>query len=211
MPGSRCPSPTEINRVFANLGKTLAAYRRTLLPKPARFDRYVASLDANGRPAGESLLSDDEIAGLRIFIGKGKCTNCHDGKRFTNDAFHNTAIPGAPDVPLQHRHRAHQGVQSDIFNCLVVRDSGAGGVHRVALYGHNRRHVAGRHEDAYAAQRRRNRAYMHTGQFATLAAVIEHYNSGGFALQGHNELPLNLTAQEATQLEAFLRTLTEIP
>ena len=52
--------------------------------------------------------------------------------------------------------------------------------------------------------------YMHTGQFATLAEVIQHYNSGGFAIQGHNELtPLALTDEEAAQLEAFLHTLIE--
>ena len=52
--------------------------------------------------------------------------------------------------------------------------------------------------------------YMHTGQMATLADVVEHYNDGGYALLGHNELePLNLAAQEAAQLEAFLHALTE--
>ena len=37
--------------------------------------------------------------------------------------------------------------------------------------------------------------YMHMGQFATLAEVLAHYNDGGQALLGHNELaPLGLTA-----------------
>jgi cytochrome c peroxidase len=51
--------------------------------------------------------------------------------------------------------------------------------------------------------------YMHAGQFATLAEVLQHYNQGGYALLGHNELtPLNLSEQEVAQLEAFLMKLT---
>jgi cytochrome c peroxidase len=201
-----------INRVFANLGKTLAAYERTLLPQPARFDRYVASLDADGRAQGASLLSDDEIAGLRIFIGKGKCIHCHNGPRFTNDAFHNTAIPGAPDVPLQRgRIDGIARVQSDIFNCLGPYSDAAPeactGLRFMVTTGDT---LLGGMKTPTLRNVAETGPYMHTGQFATLAAVIEHYNSGGFALQGHNELePLNLAAQEATQLEAFLYTLTE--
>ena len=51
--------------------------------------------------------------------------------------------------------------------------------------------------------------YMHAGQFGTLGEVLQHYNQGGFALLGHNELAsLNLSDQEVAQLEAFLKTLT---
>ncbi|MCB0048164.1 MAG: cytochrome-c peroxidase [Caldilinea sp.] len=201
-----------VNRVFANLGKVLAAYERTIVPQPARFDRYVASLDADGRPQGEAILSPDEVAGLRIFMGKGQCMNCHNGPRFTNDAFHNTAIPGAPDVPIQRgRIDGVVRVQADPFNCLgaysdadpdectalrfmvTESDTLLGGMKTPTL-----RNVA------------ETGPYMHTGQFATLAEVIQHYNSGGFAIQGHNELtPLALTDEEAAQLEAFLHTLTE--
>lgn len=201
-----------INRVFANMGKALAAYERTLLPKSTRFDRYVTSLSDDGQPQGESLLTDDEIAGLRIFISKGRCINCHNGPRFTNDAFHNTAVPGAPGYPLQHgRIDGVTHVQEDIFNCLgpysdavpeacaalrfmvAEGDTLLGGMKTPTL-----RNVA------------KTAPYMHTGQMATLADVVEHYNDGGYALLGHNELePLNLAAQEAAQLEAFLHTLTE--
>ncbi len=201
-----------VNHVFANLGKMLAAYERTILPQPARFDRYVASLDENGIAQGDTVLTPDELAGLRLFMGKGQCTNCHNGPRFTNDAFHNTAIPGAPGVPIQRgRIDGVARVQADPFNCLgaysdappeectalrfmvTEGDTLLGGMKTPTL-----RNVA------------ETGPYMHTGQFATLAEVIQHYNSGGFAIQGHNELtPLALTDEEAAQLEAFLHTLTE--
>ncbi len=60
--------------------------------------------------------------------------------------------------------------------------------------------------------------YMHDGRFATLAEVIEHYNSGiqnndnlDAALRTPNGQPLrlNLSQTQKQQLEAFLHTLTD--
>src|SRR5690606_24470110 len=51
--------------------------------------------------------------------------------------------------------------------------------------------------------------YMHAGQFATLAEVLDHYNRAPEAPAGHSELvPLGLSATELAQLEAFLRSLS---
>lgn len=51
--------------------------------------------------------------------------------------------------------------------------------------------------------------YMHAGQFATVADVLDHYNRAPATATGHGELrPLRLTAVELRQLEAFLRTLS---
>lgn len=61
--------------------------------------------------------------------------------------------------------------------------------------------------------------YMHDGRFATLAQVVEHYNSGiqmhpnlDFRLRGANTPAakrLNLTEEEKNALVAFLHTLTD--
>ncbi len=60
--------------------------------------------------------------------------------------------------------------------------------------------------------------YMHDGRFATLEAVVEHYNSGVKAhpnldpqLRNPNGTPrqLNLTAAQKASLVAFLKTLTD--
>jgi cytochrome c peroxidase len=62
-----------VNRVFANVGKAIAAYERKLQPGASRFDRYVDAVAANDRAAARASLSDDEVAGLRLFIGKASC------------------------------------------------------------------------------------------------------------------------------------------
>jgi cytochrome c peroxidase len=50
--------------------------------------------------------------------------------------------------------------------------------------------------------------YMHKGQLATPAAVLEHYNRAPLAMIGHNEAKaLKLSRRERMQLEVFLETL----
>ena len=53
--------------------------------------------------------------------------------------------------------------------------------------------------------------YMHDGSLPTLAAVVEHYNSGGRAHEHKSPLvrPLGLTLQEKAELLAFLESLTD--
>ena len=45
-------------------------------------------------------MTDDEIAGLRLFIGRANCTQCHNGPLLTNNEFHNTGVPPRPELPL---------------------------------------------------------------------------------------------------------------
>jgi hypothetical protein len=51
----------DVNRVFANLGKAIAAYERTLKPGESRFDRYARAVVA-ADPVGQQALSSQELA-----------------------------------------------------------------------------------------------------------------------------------------------------
>jgi cytochrome c peroxidase len=53
--------------------------------------------------------------------------------------------------------------------------------------------------------------YMHDGSLPTLAAVMEHYNSGGKNHPHKSQMvkPLGLTMQEQADLVAFLKSLTD--
>ncbi|MBK9271640.1 MAG: c-type cytochrome [Saprospiraceae bacterium] len=53
--------------------------------------------------------------------------------------------------------------------------------------------------------------FMHDGSLPTLAAVVDHYNSGGKSHSHKSALvkPLGLTAQEKADLVAFLESLTD--
>jgi cytochrome c peroxidase len=51
---------------------------------------------------------------------------------------------------------------------------------------------------------------MHDGSIATLEQVVEHYDQGGIDRPSRSDQmkPLGLTAQEKSELVAFLNTLT---
>jgi cytochrome c peroxidase len=55
--------------------------------------------------------------------------------------------------------------------------------------------------------------YMHDGAFRTLEEVVEFLNNGGGAIPNLSPLlkPLQLTAEERTDLVAFLKALTGEP
>jgi cytochrome c peroxidase len=197
-----------ITYVFVNIGKAIAAYERQIEFGPSRFDRYVAAV-TTGR-AGHAVLTDAEVAGLRLFIGRAHCSQCHDGPLLTNYEFHNTGVPPRPELPLdQGRLAGAAAVISDEFNC---RSRWSDARHRCAELDFM---VTGAHtlDRAYKVPSLRNVAerapYMHAGQIATLAEVIDHYDRAPAAVTGHSELrPLRLRPIEARQLEAFLRTLS---
>ena len=73
-------------------------------------------------------LTPDETAGLKLFIGKAKCTNCHNGPLFTNGDFHNTGVPTPPKMPPDlGRADGIRKVLLDEFNCLgKYSDAGSG-------------------------------------------------------------------------------------
>jgi cytochrome c peroxidase len=200
----------DINRIYANIGKAIAAYERRIQYGPSRFDGYAEALLRDGR-APEGVLTRDEVAGLRLFIGKAECTNCHNGPLFTDNHFHNTGVPAVASLPPDlGRARGAKQVLEDEFNCRS-RYSDAGPAEcRELEFLESDSHELVR---AFKPPSLRNVAdrppYMHAGQIATLAEVLEHYNRAPAAPQGHSELkPLRLSRRELAQLEAFLRALS---
>ncbi len=209
LPASR---QTDISRVYANIGKAIAAFERRVAFAPTRFDRFADVELAGGAHTSASTLSDDEIAGLRIFIGKGSCANCHNGPRFTDDHFHNTGVSSAGASTVADSGRA-VGVRQALaaeFNCISrysdakpedcdeLRFATTTGDALVRAY--KTPSLRGVSERA---------PYMHAGQLATLADVIAHYDRAPRAPAGHSELKaLRLSTTERRQLESFLRTLS---
>src|SRR5690606_23988523 len=72
-----------VNRIYANLGKAIAAYERRIMPGPSRFDAYVEAALNGDDETMEATLTPDEVAGLRLFIGEANCLQCHNGPLFT--------------------------------------------------------------------------------------------------------------------------------
>jgi cytochrome c peroxidase len=201
----------DISRVYANIGKAIAAYERTIKFAPSRFDRYVEAELAGNAHADADRLSADEEAGLRIFIGKGSCTNCHNGALLTDDHFHNTGIPVATGAVADSGRAS--GVRRALdaeFNCTSrysdAKSEDCDELRFATTEGPELLH-------AFKTPSLRNVAtrtpYMDAGQLRTLDEVVEHYNAAPRAPLGHSELkPLRLSPKERAQLVAFLQTLS---
>lgn len=199
-----------VNRVFANIGKAIAAYERKLVHGPSRFDRYVDAVVRGDDAGAARALDRDEVAGLRLFIGKASCTQCHNGPRFTNDDFANTGVPDQGPSADIGRHLGGREVLQDEFNCV--------GPYSDARPEECRELQALRAGDdhslrAFKVPSLRNVAmrapYMHAGQLASLEDVVAHYDRAPRAPAGHTELkPLALTADERRQLVRFLGALS---
>ncbi len=191
-----------VNRIYANIGKAIAAFVRQILPQPAPFDRYVEAVLNNDWTAAESLLSREAVEGLTLFIGKAKCTNCHLGPLFTNHDFHRTGLGTPRD---QDRAAGIGKVLADEFNCLgKYSDARPEECRELRFIDPNTQKYAG----AFKTPTLRNVAarppYMHAGQLKTLSEVLRFYQQS----PSHELAHQTLTPTELAKIEAFLRTLS---
>lgn len=148
------------------VSQALAAYERTLIARDAPFDRWLAGDDA--------ALTRLQKDGMALFFGRANCSVCHPPPWFTDDAFHNIAVPQAgfekPEhFPYNARIRAAAAAQG----WTVPPDVDLGRQEVPALQSSS--HALG----AFKTPGLRNvtlyRPYMHNGALATLEAVMQHY------------------------------------
>ena len=67
------------------IARALAAFERSLVSPPTRFDRWIAG--------DQTALSPSEQNGFAIFTGRGRCINCHTGFAFTDHGFYDIGLP----------------------------------------------------------------------------------------------------------------------
>lgn len=199
-----------VSRIFANIGKAIAAYEKTLRHGPSRLDHYIdATLRAD--PAAPALLTQSEKRGLRLFMGKADCMSCHNGALLTDQHFHNTGIaPRDPKNPDTGRAAAIAKVTRDEFNCLgPFSDATPDACQELQFIAAGDPNMLG----AFKTPSLRNVAlrppYMHAGQIGTLHDVVRHYARAPTAALGHTERkPVPLSEQEIADLVNFLGTLS---
>ncbi len=159
------------------LGEAIAAYEATLETSNSRFDLY-------NRNKGE--MTADEIAGQKIFIGKGKCFDCHFGPDFTDDEFKNV---GLYDGKL-NRDPGRFAITKDSSDLGKFKTPGLRNIAKTA-------------------------PYMHDGRFRTLREVIDFYIDpkkflpDAIGTDTTIAKGIVLNEKEKVQLEAFLRALTD--
>ena len=200
---------------LVDAAKAIGAFVATLVSGRTPFDAFRdAMLRGDRREAARYALAAQR--GLRLFIGRAKCSTCHVGAMFSNGEFGDIGLPffARPGVVDSGRHAGIAALHGSPYNLLSRWSDDAGG--DAAL---KTRHVAPlqRNFGEFKVPSLRNVAdtapYMHDGQLATLDAVIAHYselNLDRLHADGEQLLvPLGLSAQERADLKAFLQTLSD--
>lgn len=207
-PGKRA----EIDAVFANLGKAIAAFERSIVPPRTRFDLFAATVARGERPAGDATFSDLEAEGLKLFIGKARCIDCHNGPRFTDDHFHNTGVPAAAGLPADRgRAQAIAALEADPFNCLGPHSDAGGRCDELKFMLREGEELIRAFKTPSLRGAASRPPYMHSGQIPTLEAVIDHYSRAPASPEGHTELEaVVFTDRGRAALIAFLKTLDPI-
>lgn len=202
-----------VNRIMANLGKSLAAYETRLVSANAPIDRYVGG--------EEGALSASAKRGLKLFVGKAFCVQCHSGQTFQDGKFHNLGVPQTgPNVPAEDLGRF-----GDLPLALASPFNVAGAFSDAPDKGHEKLDglvATDADKGAFRTKGLRNVSrsgpYYHHGGFASLRDVVDFYADGGgqsgySGVKDEKVKPLNLTESERDDLVAFLESLTgeEVP
>jgi len=194
-----------VNRIIVNYGKAIQAYMRKLVSRNAPFDKYVANCGGG--------LSESALRGSLLFVGKAKCTACHNGPSFTDNKFHNLGGLGADNgrfndggalkasalnIDGAFSDKTDTGRLANLTNPMTDE------LTRSAFRTPSLREV------------KDTAPYMHAGQLADLASVIAFYNAGGGeAVAGSTKdpllTPLELSETEQADLVEFLKTLSGDP
>jgi cytochrome c peroxidase len=176
----------------SNICNAIACYERTLVALHSKFDQHMR---------GQKKLTQNEVHGFNIFMGKAKCGTCHfvplfSGAKPPRYYYNETEVIGVPD-------------KNQAKNSRLDEDEGRFMVTGFPV-----------HKFAFKTPALRNIAltapYMHNGVFKTLEEVIDFYDNGGgkgLKIAPPNQtLPfdkLSLSATEKKDIILFLRTLTD--
>ncbi|RYY57260.1 MAG: cytochrome-c peroxidase [Chitinophagaceae bacterium] len=162
----------------ANIGSALAAFQVSMETLDTPFDDWKANQN-------EDAVSESVKRGFVLFNGTAKCVRCHFGPDFSNTEFRNIGL----------------------YNGRELRDSGRAAITRNPA-------DLGKFKIGPLRNVALTAPYMHNGMFSTLRAVIDYYDQpDNFVKDAVNRdpllaTPLNLSDQDKTDLENFLRSLT---
>ena len=178
------------------MAKAIATFERVAaLSGNSKYDKYNAG-DNNALTDNEKrgmvlfglTLNTDDESKIDAVRQKAKCSLCHVGFNFTDEQFHNLGI-GWNENTKRFADLGRWAI--DPIGAKNDADLGAFKTPSVRDVEHNG-------------------PYMHDGSLATLEQVVDHYDKGGTANPALDPdmKKLNLTAQEKSDVVAFMKALS---
>jgi cytochrome c peroxidase len=208
------PPAADDETIFVNVGKALAAFQETIVSGRTPFDAFRDAL-ARGEPPSSGTYSEAAQRGLKIFIGKGGCANCHSGPNFTSGEFFATGLSrhapnGKPDAGRAEGARKLLASRYNLLSAYNDDASGEAATHTLKLVIDQK--TAGEFKVPSLRNLVLSGPYGRDGSVDTLAAVVRHYSEIDplrlHAKDGKRGTPLKLSAAEQTDLVVFLESLS---
>jgi len=214
------PPPADGDALLVPLAKAIGAHVATLRSGRTAFDRFRDAL-ARGDAAAAARYPLPAQRGLRLFIGRGRCSLCHAGPLFSNGEFPDIGAPffARPGVVDPGRFGGISALRANPANLLgPLADPAPPGADDPAV---RTRHVLAQQRNfgEFKVPGLRGVAgtapYLHDGQLPTLDAVLDHYatlSPDRLHADGEQILqPLQLQGSDRADLLAFLRSLDALP
>jgi cytochrome c peroxidase len=201
---------TSVNEAYVNVVKAIGAYEYQLRSRNAPFDKFVAAGPSS------TLISDGARRGLKLFVGRASCIDCHNTPLLSDNKFHDIgvpqtglAVPTEGDCPAGNPNcdckNGNQCLPWGAFDGLTklgsakfrrdkakpISDDPDGGASYAALYKAPSDAMKGAWRTPSLRDVALTAPYMHDGVYRTLDEVIWHYNMGGSAgtPSSHNKAP----------------------
>lgn len=221
-------TPEKVEQNYDRLGIAIGAYEASekVNPFTSKYDYALK---------GMVELSAQEDRGLKIFNGKGKCSNCHSSDTgsggepplFTDFSYENLGVPKNPENPFYEMDEVplDDGTPINPEGDAWI-DPGLGGFLATRPdYADQAAENMGKHKTptvrnvAMVPYEGFVRAYMHNGVFKSLEEIVSFYNTRDNGTWPEPEVVenmntnwvgnLNLSASDEAALVAFMRALTD--
>jgi cytochrome c peroxidase len=174
------------------IAMAIASFERTIVSVNTPLDRYLKG--------DKKALSGAAQKGLVLFMGKGRCGECHYGVNLSDDKFYALNVPENPDhlgdvrmaitrryVAKVYHYEEYRTLAEDPGRFLITKDKKDWRAFKTPTL----REIA------------KTAPYMHNGIFQSLDDVIDFFDRGGG--KGNAVLkPLGLSTTEKNYLKTFL-------
>ena len=112
----------------------LATFERTVVTNWAPFDRWV--------DGDENAISEEAKRGFEVFVGVGRCADCHAGWNFTDDMFHDIGLDTtdvgraaiAPDEDRSQHAFKTPGLRNIFYRAPYMHNGGLANIEAVIAH-----------------------------------------------------------------------------
>ena len=206
---------TDTAQRYECIGRAITAYERSneVNPFTSKYDYWLK---------GEAKLTGQEMRGLALFNGKGKCANCHAAPLFTDFTYDNLGVPKNQanpfyKMPPKYNPDGKKWVDTGLGGFLEA----AGNPETVWGPEWGKQKVPTLRNMDLRPDKKFVKAYSHNGYFKSLEEIVHFYNTRDVRGAGWPapEVAVNINTTEMGNLGlnhgeelaivAFLKTLSD--